>query len=350
METGTYKDLDACLTVAIALANGVERLVLSSGGNLGYSLARYASNVGLEVIAFQPATTLYKLDPSVYASDKVRLISVDLPERDVKDLALRFAEHYALLQVPDPRWRFAASSARAMFLLENVLHLEADVPHLAQTVCAGYGPVGIFKCFSALAAEGLIQDNRIPSFLGFQQHANAPMVKAWREGRREISPAHVNAKPDSYLEPGLYNTNPGHNYTRLFNLIKYYGGDLVDIDANDYDEYGGEVVSMLEQVGVRLTELPSGDYLEKTGILTGVGILKAIDAGRISAGQGVVFLLTGGVRRLSEMPTAAVSPSLHIDASKSIDEWVRETGEMCNIPVPDHSKREDLLLLLNRLV
>lgn len=349
METGTYKDLDACLIVAIALANGVERLVLSSGGNLGYSLARYASRVGLEVIVFQPATTLYKLDGSAYANDRIRLISVDLPEREVKDLALKFAERYALLQVPDPRWRFAASSARAMFLLENILQYNLEVRYLAQTVCAGYGPVGIFKCLSALASEGLIQDSQIPAFIGFQQMANAPMVNAWNEGRREIRATHVDAHPEAYLEPGLYNTNPGHNYTRLFSLIKYYGGYLGGIDSKDYERYSGDVVDILRRAGIELTRRPNGDYLEKTGLLTGVGILKAIDENRIRSDEGVVFLLTGGVRRLSGH-TEGVIPSMHVDASQAIDNWVESIGEHCGIGVPDHSKREDLLLRLNRLV
>lgn len=348
METGTYKDLDACLIVAIALANGVERLVLSSGGNLGYSVARYASRVGLEVIAFQPATTLYKLDVSAYASDRIRLISVDLPEREVKDLALKFAERHALLHVPDPRWRFAASSARAMFLLENILQHDSQVRYLAQTVCAGYGPVGIFKCFSALAAEGLIEENQIPAFIGFQQMANAPMVKAWNEGRREIRATHVDADPEVYLEPGLYNTNPGHIYTRLFNLIKHYGGHLGGIDNKDYERYSGDVVDILRRAGIELTRRPNGDYLEKTGLLTGVGILKAIDENRIRSGESVVFLLTGGVRRLSGH-TEGVIPSMHVDASQPIDTWVESIREHCGIGVPDHSKREDLLLRLNRL-
>lgn len=236
-----------------------------------------------------------------------------------------------------------------MFLLENILQDDPRVRYLAQTVCAGYGPVGIFKCFSALAAEGLIQDSQIPAFLGFQQMANAPMVRAWSEGRREIRAAHVDAHPEAYLEPGLYNTNPGHNYTRLFNLIKYYGGDLGGIDNKDYERYSGDVVDMLERAGIKLTQRANGDYLEKTGLLTGIGILKAIDEGRIRADEGVVYLLTGGVRSLREN-AEAVTPSMHVDASRSIDEWVESIGENCGIGVSDHSKRDDLLLRLNRLV
>lgn len=41
MRTGTYKDLDACLTVARCRQDGIPACVVSSGGNLGRALAHY---------------------------------------------------------------------------------------------------------------------------------------------------------------------------------------------------------------------------------------------------------------------------------------------------------------------
>ncbi len=341
METGTYKDLDACLTVAIARANGIERLVLSSGGNLGYALARYASRVDVELFVFQPATTLYKLDGAAYSDPKVRLIAVDLPEPAVKDLAQRFAEHYAILQVPDFRWRLAASAARAMFILEHAL-TPTRIDHLAQTMCAGFGPVGIYKCFSALAANGYLRQPDVPPFLGFQQEANCPMVRAWADGSREIGAAHLGARPQSYLEPGLYNTNPGHNYTRLFSLMKYFGGDLMAVSDEDYARYLPDVLALLAQAGVELTRLPSGELLEKTGVLTGVGILKAIATGRVRRDEGVLWLLTGGhrARPIDERP---VQPLLEVDASHSVDDWIDEIGRRCRLQAPGSRRTTDRL-------
>ena len=40
MTTGTYKALDACLICAEALQRGINRVVLSSGGNLGRAVSR----------------------------------------------------------------------------------------------------------------------------------------------------------------------------------------------------------------------------------------------------------------------------------------------------------------------
>jgi threonine synthase len=59
MSTGTYKDLDACLTVAmvcLAMENAPKSrrhaLVLSSAGNLGYALSVYAARNGVELFFF----------------------------------------------------------------------------------------------------------------------------------------------------------------------------------------------------------------------------------------------------------------------------------------------------------
>lgn len=343
MSTGTYKDLDACLTVSIARTNQVHQLVLSSGGNLGYALAKYATRAGLEIFVFQPATTLYKLDAATYSNPGIRLISVDLPEPDVKRMAQAFAQRYGILQVPDARWRFASSATRAMFLLEHALSIKDGVDYLAQTVCAGFGPVGIYKCFSSLAAESLISEVKIPSFLGFQQEANAPMVRAWRDGCREIGTRHIGASPEHYLEPGLYNTNPAHNYTRLFSLMTYFGGDLSALSQADYEAYAPQVLSLLQRVGIELTRRGSGDLLEKTGVLTGVGLLKAIDTGGIQPGQGVIYMLTGG-RRESANHTEQIQPFVHVDSRLGIDDWVERIGQQCYLKAPSFHSAADRLL------
>ena len=40
----------------------------------------------------------------------------------------------------------------------------------------GFGPIGIYRCFSGLSASDMVRTAEIPRFLGFQQAANCPMV------------------------------------------------------------------------------------------------------------------------------------------------------------------------------
>lgn len=341
MTTGTYKDLDACVVSAIAKKAGLQSIAVSSGGNLGYSLSVYGRHSGLNSYFFQPLSTLYKLDADDFAWGGTKLIAVDLPEKQVKSLANLFARTYGIQAVPDIRWRLAASALRAMFVLE---HTEGgrSVDSIAQTMCAGYGPAGIYNCFSELSREGLVHRRDVPRFLGFQQEANSPMVRAWSAGEREIMHEHVNARPSDYIEPGLYNTNPDRNYTRLFDLIRHYGGDFATIERDDYEHYTPMILEWFASKHLFFTRTPgTDDVLEKTGLLTMVGIVKAIDDGRLTPGERVLGLITGGFRRLKS--SLQPRPDCIVDDSQDEAAWVEHLGEKFGLRALPYSRVSDRL-------
>jgi hypothetical protein len=321
METGTYKDLDACLIRASLEAAGERRAAVSSGANLGYALSRYLSSQDdRELFFFHPKSTITKLDAQNFAWPGMRLVSVDLPEKSVKAVAQAFAERHRIPLVPDLSLRFAGSAARALAINEAAADRGAGFDFLAQTVCAGYGPVGIYGCFDRLASAGWLSAPP-PKFAGFQQEANSPMVRAWRAGQREISQEHVNADPRRYIEQVLYNTDPQQNYTRLFDVLRQFGGDLLDIGFEEYERYLPLVMEWFEDAGLSLTRSPlTGDLLEKTGLLTGIGIVHAIERGVIPPGTSVLYLLTGGLRRIEVFEPAV--PYFEIDGSRPIPEWI----------------------------
>lgn len=341
MTTGTYKDLDACLVSVLTTAAEVDQVAVSSGGNLGYAMSVYGAHVGLRSFFFQPKTTMYKLDAASFAWGGAKLISVDLPERQVKSLTAAFSRYFNIVMVPDIRWRLAASAVRALFILEHTT--ERPVDWLAQTMCAGYGPAGIYNCFSELVREGLIEAAQIPKFLGFQQDANAPMVHAWRAGHREIMSSHIQPDPSRYIEPGLYNTNPERNYTRLFDLMRHYGGDLRALDHDAYGRHSELALAWLRDAGLHLTRVPGkpNEILEKTGLLTLVGVIGAIEDGRLEPGQRVLALVTGGFRQLSSFnpPT----PDVEVDGSRSEQDWVRFLGERFDLRPFTYRRQTDRL-------
>lgn len=332
MASGTYKALDACLTVAMVEGQGVRRVVTSSGGNLGRALARYCHARGIEAFCFQPRTTGYKLDASMLVEGGgVHVVSADLPEPEIKALARRFAARFGLLHVPALPWRLAASATRALFILEAVQDGPRPVQWIAQALCAGYGPVGIYDCFARLVDAGLLAPERVPRLLGVQQLANAPMVRAWSEGAREIGERHRRSHEGAYLEPGLYNTDPGPNYTRLLEHLERFGGALVAIDARDYARHAERVVQRLADAGIELARRPgSHEVLEKAGLLAAVGLYEAIDRGHVAAGERALTLLTGGVRHEPEAAAAVSSPvraPVEVDGSRGLDAWVEALGE-----------------------
>jgi threonine synthase len=331
MASGTYKALDACLTVAMVERQGIDRVVTSSGGNLGHALARYCHARGIELYCFQPRSTGYKLDAGTLAWGGVHVVSADLPEPAIKALAQRFAARSQLLHVPALPWRLAASATRALFILEAVQDGPRPVQWIAQALCAGYGPVGIYDCFARLVDGGLLAAERVPRLLGVQQLANAPMVRAWSEGAREIGERHRRARVGAYIEPGLYNTDPGANYTRLLAHLERFGGALVGIDAQAYERHAGGLVRRLADAGIELTRRPGSDeVLEKAGLLAAVGLLEAIERGHVAPGERALSLLTGGVRSTYAMPGSGSALSrapVEVDGSRSLDAWVEALVE-----------------------
>ncbi len=332
MASGTYKDLDACLTVTLLECEGVGRVVTSSGGNLGHALARYCRARGIELLSFQPHSTRYKLNAAPPAADGVHIVSAALPEPQIKALARRFGERFGVRHVPALPWRLAASATRAMFILEAAQASAQPVRWIAQAVCAGYGPVGIYRCLGRLVDRGWLHPDRVPRLLGIQQRANAPMVRAWRDGARRIDPRHRQnlerrGVEHRYLEPGLYNTDPGANYTRLVRCLERFGGELLGVDADDYQRHCERLISWLGAAGITLTRDPgSGEILEKAGLLAGVGILRAVERGLIAPGERALYLFTGGARRLRPAARAPHQP-IEIDDSHDLETWVELLGQ-----------------------
>ena len=68
------------------------------------------------------------------------------------------------------------------------------------------------------------------------------------------------------------------------------------------------------------------DLVEKTGLLTGVGLFTAIDEGRVAPGERAVLMLTGGVRELRDAPPP--TPALTVDASRDEAAWIDALGRM----------------------
>ena len=326
MATGTYKDLDACLMAAIANHTGLNAIVLSSGGNLGYAMARYARQAGLRVYLFHPKSTLYKLDAANFGWNGVSVITVDRPEPEVKSLARDFADAYGITHVPLLDWRFAASTVRAMHIAEKLLLPGKQVDWVAQAICAGFGPVGVYDCWAWLIREGLLQSAAVPRFLGVQQAANAPIVRAWEAGATEITKDFAdNGDKEHYIEPGLYNTNPNVNYANLRGLINQFGGAFLDALGDEYQASEGTVLGWFRDAGLEFTRIPqTAAILERAGILTGVGIMKAIEQGMVKPRSRVLYLLTGGFRRLSSFER--LKPELEVDGTGSVADWVRDLG------------------------
>lgn len=326
MTTGTYKALDACLICADAQQKGINRVVLSSGGNLGRAVSHYCSRAGMHVFLFHPKSTLHKLERDSFPTESTTVISVDLHERKVKELSRQFAETFGLAHVPEMRLRIAASAARALHLIETISS-HGPVDTVAQAVCAAYGPVGIYDFFDKLLELGCIVRHQIPRFLGIQQTANAPICLAWQQGGSELLQLEIASAVEKYIEPGLYNTHPVDSYPQFYALMRRFGCEMLGIRESEFSERSKQMVEALESTGFCFARNPvTGEIIEKAGLLAAVGVSIAIERGIIAQGETVALLLTGGSR--SDGSHVGIDPDLVVDDSKPIDQWVSVIGKL----------------------
>jgi len=174
MHTRTHKSVDGCVTTAQCLLRGQRRIVFESGGNTGAALTAYATRAGIETFLFLPADNLPLVDAAMFESPGAHLIAVD-DARDVKPAAAAFAARLGLARVPEVAWRHQAATFIGCFVLEALLG-RPRYDHFVQGISAAFAPIGIYRVLEPFrAALG-----GLPRFLGVQQAANCPMLRAWK--------------------------------------------------------------------------------------------------------------------------------------------------------------------------
>jgi threonine synthase len=295
MATGSLKSIDGCLTTSLCRMEGIGRIAFESGGNTGSALTLYGRKAGLETFFFCPLDNVDLLDSGLFDGRRAHLIAVEDRGR-VKELTGLFAKTAGIRNVPDKSWRYAAGMFRGLFLLEHML-AAGEFDWISQTVSAAFGPIGIYKALKTFREEG----RGLPRFLGVQQEANCPMVRAWRPaaGGR---PGKAGQEQGRLLARIMYDRSPDTHETwrDLHHLLLLTRGDLLTVNEEEFDSYlrpsaeYGPILELLRSRGIAIS-LRSGQVLDKAGLIALVGTLKAIDSGLIPAGGSVLCALTGGV-------------------------------------------------------
>lgn len=297
MYTNTVKSIDGCVTAAKCLLNGHRRLVFESGGNTGLALTQYCGRAGLETFFFVPSENLALLDGRAFDRNSAHLIAVDAVGM-VKQVGAAFTVRNDLTHVPQAAWRYQATAFLGCFLLEHLLE-HAGYDYLVQSISAAFGPIGIYRILEP--HQGTL--GALPTFLGIQQEANCPMVRAWRNGSRKIQTQPIRSTA-GLLTQVMYDSEPSTYGTTddLWRILDATRGDLTTVNHDDFGWFLGlridaeGVLDHLKSKGVDIA-LRDGEVIDKTGLLGLVGALKAIASQRITEGSRVLVCLTGGTAR-----------------------------------------------------
>jgi threonine synthase len=295
MHTKTLKSIDGCISIARCKLNGYEKVVFESGGNTGTALTQYGVRAGLETFLFIPEENLSLLNSRIFKSKKTHLFSVEKPGM-VKEAAHLLGKLNGLKHIPETDWRYEASMFRGFFILEHILEKE-KFDWLIQTISAAFGPIGIYRVLKNFLKE--LKD--APRFLGVQQEANSPMVRAWKTKRTTIEPAEIDSMKN-LLTRVMYDAKPQTygTYKGLNNILVSTGGDLSTVNHQEFTEFLGQdfdkksILNLLKDHDIEIM-LNNGEVVEKTGLIALAGTLKEINRGKIAKGSKVLCCLTSGV-------------------------------------------------------
>ena len=186
LPTGSFKARGLALAVAMAKELGVKRMAMPTNGNAGAALAAYCSRAGIETFVFCPDDTpKVNVDEIAFLGAKTFLANGFINDcgrivGEGKDQMNWFDT--STLKEP---YRIEGKKTMGLELAEQLDWSIPDV--IIYPTGGGTGLIGMWKAFNELEQIGWIGSKR-PRMVAVQAEGCAPIVKAFKEGKRHAEP------------------------------------------------------------------------------------------------------------------------------------------------------------------
>ncbi|GAA1937893.1 pyridoxal-phosphate dependent enzyme [Kitasatospora viridis] len=314
--TGTFKSWLACLAVSRFLRQERPLVLAQSSGNTANALAAYADHVGLRAVILHPQASRRRIVPRLAESDAVRFVEVDAPEHRIKAVLAACAETLGIPVAPSPADQDEANRLRAHFLRDAGRELGRRWDWHIQALSSGYGPLGYYAGLRELQRT---QPVHVPRFLGVQQEAVTPFVRALGgqpNGTGEVP----------MLEPTLFRQTLTEDLVRrMRDLCAYSRGTVRALTNSRYLRWEPRAVALLREAGVTVALDPDGTPRERAGLYALVGTLDAIEQGLIRPGERALIVYTGGA---APVPAGTYRPHWHAHQDAACDVVARAVATL----------------------
>lgn len=184
--TGSFKDRGLSVAISLAKELGIKKVAIPSAGNAGGALAAYAARAGMEAHVFMPRDTprANRVEVERYGA---RLTLVD---GLISDCGKLIAERkdgegwFDLSTLKEP-YRLEGKKTMGFEIAEQLDWQLPDV--VIYPTGGGTGLIGMWKGFKELEELGWIGAER-PRMVSVQAEGCAPIVRAFREGKKSAKP------------------------------------------------------------------------------------------------------------------------------------------------------------------
>ncbi len=273
--TGSFKDRQAAVTVAVLLESNLREAVVCSTGNVAIAFAAACAQAGIRLWVFLtslvPAEKMHEV--ALYGTEVVKVTGT---YDQSKLLAAQFAAQRGIYFDRGARSIAAAESMKTIaFEIAEQLNWQAPDWYI-QPVSGGLGPLGVVKGFAELRELGLVAGQ--PALGIIQAAGCSPMVSAWVENSPIAQPVQ---NPSTYITT-LTTGDPGRTYTILYNYLR--------------SEAGGTMAAVTDEESFRALHLLAkieGISVEPAAAAGAAGLLKLAEAGQFKEDDLIVLNLTG---------------------------------------------------------
>jgi threonine synthase len=271
--TGAFKDRGSTVGMTVAVERGVRTVGTVSHGNMGTSVAAYASRAGrmCYIIAPENIVSARLLYLSVYGAKVIQVVS---GYDSMYDESLRIAEKHGVLFINcDNPFRIEGQKTLAFEIVED---LGWDVPDWVVAPVSSGGMVSaLYKGFLEFKELGIVPD--IPRIVVVQPEDAQPVVSAFENGAETIR--RVNHEFTSIVR-SLGNPYPPSG-NRVLKLLRELDGMAIAVPDEETTAAQRDLARM------------EGICAEPAGAIALAGLRRLMKLGRVDTNQKVVLIVSG---------------------------------------------------------
>ncbi|MBS7654948.1 threonine synthase [Candidatus Bathyarchaeota archaeon] len=272
--TGSFKDRGMTVAISKALERNIKIVACASTGNTSASLAAYAAKAGIKSVVLIPEgkVALGKIIQAIIHGAKIIQINGNFDEalKAVKELVKAYPQT-CLLNSINP-FRIEGQKTLAM---EICSQLGYNAPDAVILPVGNAGNISaVWKGFYEFKELGLIQ--KVPRIIGIQADKAAPLVKAFKEGRNEIS---IISNPET-IATAIKIGAPA-SWKKALKAVKHSNG-LLEAVTDD------EIIEAQKLLARR-----EGIFVEPASAASIAGLKKLLENNQLNGYENIVCITTG---------------------------------------------------------
>ena len=296
--TGTFKARGMSMAISKAKELGIKRLAMPSAGNAAGAAATYGARAGIETFVVMPADAPFtcKLE-SYMAGAKVYVVKGLISDagKIVSEGISKFG-WFDISTMKEP-YRLEGKKTMGLEVAEQFNWELPDV--IIYPTGGGTGLIGMWKAFKELREIGVIGDE-FPRMVSVQAKGCAPIVEAFKEGRRE-SEFWQNANT---LAAGIRVPKAFADFM-ILDAIYESGGSAVAVSDEEIIESSNELAKQ-------------GFFVCPEGAATLAALKKLIESGEVDKDEKVLLYNTGSGIKYTDVYSENVK--LDLPVISSVDE------------------------------